>query len=593
MEERLRHRTTDADPETSSSGGRPGARTLTQRLARAARGDAAVAPSADAAVAAAPTSGGQALPADLAATFGSSLSADLSAVRVHAGASSAAAADSLGARAFAFGNDIHFADGQYRPESSDGQRLLAHEVAHTVQQAGTPTGPLTKLEVTTPGDATETEADSAADAMMSGSFFAIGPSRAAAARVARWVDPANATEIVAAIDRADQPAVRHIIDALEAAMINHAPGVELAGRSIAVAQADLPGLIQRARQRFESTVHPPGTFDEARFAVVFARGMSVFRRMLGERSLQTLFTPAERDAVQAFLRDRRLPPVGTFATFFTTADESLRLVFSACLHVADDTLSERTAQTTDAQGHRHVVHQRAIRASDCGDWVGRVVTYARNEAYTSRGTRAHTGMCSPDGLNRYTHGNGTIEATEEGGHRTHSAVPRAIVDRLLPGDWVMLHWHPGTRLADDNHSMMFIDWVDTAWSGDGYRKARFANQSDNNVGGGSFTEVRVSTDANLLHYIYNVTSSRRWNQAQHPGGEPAAAAGAPAAVAGAPAAAAGAPAAAAPAAHPDAGAPAAATEHGAADAPAASDHPDAADAEPVPAVLVPFVPAHR
>lgn len=586
--ERLRSTSADADASPQAEYGRPGGSTRSQRLARAARGDAAVAPSADAAVAAAPTSGGQALPAGLAARFGSSLSADLSAVRVHAGPSSAAAADSLGARAFAFGDDIHFAEGQYRPDASDGQRLLAHEVAHTVQQAGAPARTQTKLEVTTPGDATEVEADSAADAMMSGAFFAIAPSRATAARVARWVDPGAAAEVIAAIDGADQPHVRQIIDALEAAMIAHSPGVELAGRSLAVAPADLPGLVQRARQRFEATVHPPGTFDEARFAIVFSRGMSVFQRLRGTRTLQSLFTPAERDAVQTFLRDRRLPPVGTFATFFSTADESLRLVFSACLHVADDTLSERTAATTDARGQRRVVHQRAIRANDCGDWVGRVVTYARNEDYVSRTARRRGGLCSPDGLNRYTHGNGTIEATEEGGHRTHSAVPRSIIERMLPGDWVMIHWHPGTRLGDDNHSMMFIDWVDAAWGRDGYRKARFANQSDNNVGGGSFTEVRVCTDATLPRYIYNVTSSRRWNQAEHPGAEPAA--GTAATPAAAPAAAPVATGTPAAAAATDAGTPAAAdatTDEP--DAAAPTDEPDAA----VPAALEPFVASHR
>ena len=566
--ERLGRTSTDADAETPIASGRPGVSTLTQRL---------------------PSGGGQPLPPGLAARFGSSLSADLSGVRVHADASAAAAADSLGARAFAFGNDIHFAEGQYRPDASDGQRLLAHEVAHTVQQAGAPARTQTKLEVTTPGDATEVEADSAADAMMSGAFFAITPGPGAVARIARWVDPGAAAEVIAAIDRADQPHVRQIIDALEAAMIAHSPGVELSGRSLAVAPADLPGLVQRARQRFEATVHPPGTFDEARFAIVFSRGMSVFRRMLGERTLQSLFTPSERDAVQTFLHDRRLPPVGTFATFFSTADESLRLVFSACLHVADDTLSERTAATTDARGQRHVVHQRAIRANDCGDWVGRVVTYARNEAYISRYARRHGGLCSPDNLNRYAHGNGTIEATEEGGHRTHSAVPRSIIERMLPGDWVMIHWHPGTRLGDDNHSMMFIDWVDPAWGEDGYRKARFANQSDNNVGGGSFTEVRVCTDATLPRYIYNVTSSRRWNQAEHPGGEPAAGTAAtPAATPAAAPVATGTPVAA-PAAT-DAGTPAAAdaTTDGP-DAAAPTDEPDAA----VPAALVPFVPSHR
>ena len=51
-------------------------------------------------------------------------------------------------------------EGQYNPGSSSGQDLIAHEVAHVVQQRGAPSsGPLT---VTTPGDALEREAESAA-----------------------------------------------------------------------------------------------------------------------------------------------------------------------------------------------------------------------------------------------------------------------------------------------------------------------------------------------------------------------------------------------------------------------------------------------
>ena len=40
----------------------------------------------------------------------------------------------IGARAFTYGQDIYFGAGQYNPESSSGKKLLAHELAHTVQQ---------------------------------------------------------------------------------------------------------------------------------------------------------------------------------------------------------------------------------------------------------------------------------------------------------------------------------------------------------------------------------------------------------------------------------------------------------------------------
>ncbi len=111
--------------------------------------------------------GGSPLPAAQASQFGASLGADLSAVRVHTGESSARAADELGARAFTVGNDIHFGASEFRPNDAGGAHLLAHEVAHTVQQGGQ-RGAQAKLEVGSPTDALEGEADRAADAMVSG-----------------------------------------------------------------------------------------------------------------------------------------------------------------------------------------------------------------------------------------------------------------------------------------------------------------------------------------------------------------------------------------------------------------------------------------
>jgi hypothetical protein len=55
---------------------------------------------------------------------------DLGDVRVHTGVDAAHAAASIHADAFTMGNHIAFAQDSYRPESLDGRRLLAHELAH-------------------------------------------------------------------------------------------------------------------------------------------------------------------------------------------------------------------------------------------------------------------------------------------------------------------------------------------------------------------------------------------------------------------------------------------------------------------------------
>lgn len=113
-------------------------------------------------------SSGSPLPTEARARFETSAGTDLSDVRVHSGPASASAAEQLGARAFTTGRDIHFAAGQYEPGHSSGLHLLAHEVAHTVQQRGGARGAQTKLQVSEPGDAAEQAADQFADHVVHG-----------------------------------------------------------------------------------------------------------------------------------------------------------------------------------------------------------------------------------------------------------------------------------------------------------------------------------------------------------------------------------------------------------------------------------------
>lgn len=154
-------------------------------MRKASRDGNGVAADADAAVATAAGSSGSSLPVALQRKFESSLGTDLSSVRVHTGDSSAAAAHAVGAKAYTVGQDIHFGAGHYDPSSATGQHLLAHEVAHTVQQRGGALTRQNKLEVSSPHDAAEHEADRAADAMVAGSPIVIA---ARATHVAREAD---------------------------------------------------------------------------------------------------------------------------------------------------------------------------------------------------------------------------------------------------------------------------------------------------------------------------------------------------------------------------------------------------------------------
>lgn len=80
--------------------------------------------------------GGSALDAGVRRRMGDAFGTDLSRVRVHTDEHAAHAASAMGALAFTTGDDIFFGAGQYRPDDAAGQHVLAHELAHTVQQRG-------------------------------------------------------------------------------------------------------------------------------------------------------------------------------------------------------------------------------------------------------------------------------------------------------------------------------------------------------------------------------------------------------------------------------------------------------------------------
>ena len=78
--------------------------------------------------------GGQPLPESERNFFEARFGADFSQVRIHADTQAAETSRAVNARAFTLGRDVVFGAGQYQPRSFEGQRLLAHELTHVVQQ---------------------------------------------------------------------------------------------------------------------------------------------------------------------------------------------------------------------------------------------------------------------------------------------------------------------------------------------------------------------------------------------------------------------------------------------------------------------------
>lgn len=106
----------------------------------------------------------------LGATFGASVGD----VRVHADAAAAAAADATGAEAFTFGRDVFFGSGRYAPDDTHGRHVLAHEVAHAVQQHRV-TADAVPEAIAAEGSVAEREAQRAAVAAERGEAASLGP----------------------------------------------------------------------------------------------------------------------------------------------------------------------------------------------------------------------------------------------------------------------------------------------------------------------------------------------------------------------------------------------------------------------------------
>jgi hypothetical protein len=148
---------------------------------------------------------GQSLDGTTRAHFESRFHYDFSDVRVHADTRAAESAQAVNARAYTVGRKVVFARNRYSPTTSDGKALLAHELAHVVQQQSAPV-PQGTLRVESPSHAMESEARAAS---MSSSVDS--------ARLTRISSPVIARDTPGEVGSAAQkvsPATRSIIDLL-------------------------------------------------------------------------------------------------------------------------------------------------------------------------------------------------------------------------------------------------------------------------------------------------------------------------------------------------------------------------------------------
>lgn len=169
-------------------------------------GGAGGAGGADDALAAAAQSSGEPVAPEIRERVEARSGVDLSGVRVHHGQASDRAASAISAQAYADGQHVHFAAGQYRPGTPEGDQLLAHELAHTIQARSSAGGGdgggavFGKREVGDAGDGHEVEADAFADAMMRGGPApSLGQAGGIARKIRRNPAPAPRLTLIARV----------------------------------------------------------------------------------------------------------------------------------------------------------------------------------------------------------------------------------------------------------------------------------------------------------------------------------------------------------------------------------------------------------
>jgi len=97
------------------------------------------------------------------------MGADFSDVRVHTGGSADASARSINAQAYTVGTDVVFREGAYQPDSPGGRHVLAHELAHVMQQKAGPVSGTPApggISVSHPSDSFEQAAEATASQVM-------------------------------------------------------------------------------------------------------------------------------------------------------------------------------------------------------------------------------------------------------------------------------------------------------------------------------------------------------------------------------------------------------------------------------------------
>jgi outer membrane lipoprotein SlyB len=128
---------------------------------------------------------GAPLDPEVRTSFGAKLGHSFEDVRIHTDARAATSARLLGARAYTVGKHVAFADGRFQPGSPEGDRLIAHELVHVLQQDGSTPGETPEIVVAESGGHFDREASAIADRVVSGTESEVLPQPVVATKLHR------------------------------------------------------------------------------------------------------------------------------------------------------------------------------------------------------------------------------------------------------------------------------------------------------------------------------------------------------------------------------------------------------------------------
>jgi hypothetical protein len=469
--------------------------------------------------------GGQPLPQSEQAFFEPRFGADFSRIRVHADRQAAETARAVNARAFTLGQDIVFGAGEYKPTASGGRKLLAHELAHVVQQGSKSNSMpnsytmIQRYDVTqmsiTPQYARGLSDEELREQIrilteQTLEFEFLGTStldsdeevaqsnlsvlQAEQRRRNRAVTEMSITPQYA--EALSDEELREQIHILREQTLE----LELLGTSTLdgeeeVAQSNLSILLW---EQF------PTQFN-THFANILTE-LGANEEGFTTAQLQGMFTETQRDLLQQYLTPAHPIPEGLFnGSERGGASPQQRILISSHMLAHGNYQHRDNAEGLEPQTGR-------VHAGSCGNWARLVLDYAgaspdhgaslpnrgpdygylRNEDDNIEGrldrSALHGGSTpgdAPSNYNSYTPDDLSEEQALQWERRNRrreamagARIPRARLDGLQPGDWIYIFNDQGRRTLSSygQHSLIFIRWIRRPSESGGYYFGRAMTQ---------------------------------------------------------------------------------------------------------------------